>query len=67
MLDTWKPYFINSMIVVGNRRLSNGPIEGMNSKIRTLIKVSNGMRNFKRFRNRYITHWTKNLQSDNKK
>jgi transposase len=52
MLDTWKPYIINSMIVVGNRRLSNGPIEGMNSKIRTLIKVSNGMRNFKRFRNR---------------
>lgn len=34
--------------------LSNGPIEGANSRIKTIIKASNGIKNFSRFRNRVI-------------
>lgn len=52
LLSNWKEYIINSFYRVDNRRLSNGPIEGINSKIKTIIKISNGMRNFKRFRNK---------------
>jgi len=51
-LTAWETFIINSFTLVEKRRLSNGPIEGMNSKIKTIIKISNGMRNFNRFRNR---------------
>ncbi len=52
LLTNWKPYIKNSFIRVRNRRLSNGPIEGMNSQIKTIIKAANGYKNFRRFRNR---------------
>ncbi|MFA6661050.1 MAG: ISL3 family transposase [Bacilli bacterium] len=61
-LSNWQGEILNSFIGTENgRRLSNGPIEGMNSKIKTLIKISNGMRNFKRFRNRCMYALNKNM------
>lgn len=44
----------NSYIRVGKRRLSNGPIENMNSQIKTIIKTSNGYKDFRRLRNRIL-------------
>ncbi|VEU80054.1 ISL3 family transposase [Haploplasma axanthum] len=55
LLSNWKDEIINSFIKSdSNRRLSNGPIEGTNSRIKTIIKTSNGIKSFKRLRARII-------------
>lgn len=54
MLSTWKPYILNSFIVVNGRRLSNGPIEGFNSKFKSLLESSNNLFTHQRFRNRLM-------------
>ena len=54
ILANWKQAIKNSFIRVNGKRLSNGPIEGANSRIKTIIKASNGIKNFSRFRNRVI-------------
>ena len=54
---TWlnyQEYIINSFIKYNNTRLSNGPIEGVNSRIKTLKKVYCGYRNKQRFYERVI-------------
>ncbi len=53
-LKKWKIEIINSFGRVEKRRLSNGSIEGMNSRIKTIIKSANGLRNFYRMRNRIM-------------
>lgn len=62
-LSTWKEYIINSFIRINDclskkdnspRRLSNGPIEGINSRIEKININGNGYTNFFRFRNRCI-------------
>ncbi|WP_367270353.1 transposase [uncultured Lactobacillus sp.] len=58
-LLTWKEYIINSFIRINDvlnkddspRRLSNGPIEGINSIIEKINVNGNGYTNFKRFKN----------------
>ena len=52
MLQRWKTEIKNSFIRVSNKRLSNGSIEGINSKLRCIIKNANGYCNWERFRNR---------------
>ena len=37
-----------------NKRYSNGPAEGLNNSIKTLVKDANGYRNFERFRKRLM-------------
>lgn len=54
LLKHWKIEIINSFIRVGKRRLSNGPIENMNSQIKTIMKTANGYKDFGRLRNRII-------------
>ena len=54
LLLHWKEEIKNSFTVIDNRRLSNGPMEGVNSKLKCLIKSANGYKNFSRFRNRCI-------------
>lgn len=54
LLKHWKAEIINSFIRVGKRRLSNGPIENMNSQIKTIMKTANGYKDFSRLRNRII-------------
>jgi len=54
---TWfhyKDFIINSFIKYNNFRLSNGHIEGINSRIKTLKKIYCGYRNELRFYNRII-------------
>lgn len=54
MLKHWQVEIKNSFVRVGKRRLSNGPIENMNSQIKTIIKTSNGYKDFRRLRNRIL-------------
>ena len=54
MLRNWKEYILNSFTKVEGRRLSNGPIEGCNSQIKKLMRISNGLENVNRFRNRLM-------------
>ena len=51
----------SSFIKVNGKRLSNGPMEGINSRIKTMMKSANGFRNFNRFRNRVIYSINKNV------
>lgn len=46
ILITWKNEIKNSFIRVDGRRLSNGPIEGINSQVKTIIKSSAGLEIF---------------------
>ena len=39
----WKVEIKNSFIRVNGRRISNGPIESTNSKIKQLLKQNNGI------------------------
>ena len=45
----YKEYIINSFSYYKGKRISNGPIEGINSRIKTLKKIMSGFRNLKRF------------------
>ena len=54
---TWnhyKEYIINSFIKYKDRRLSNGPIEGINKRVKELKAIMSGYRNTKRFYKRII-------------
>ena len=59
-ISHWKEYILNSFITVESlegdklRRLSNGPIEGINSKLEKINVNGNGYTNFFRFKNRVI-------------
>ena len=65
LLNHWRNEIKNSFIrvnvknkdkkgnfIIVKKRLSNGPMEGCNSRIKCLIKNANGYRNFERFRKR---------------
>ncbi|MGB4985442.1 MAG: transposase [Erysipelotrichaceae bacterium] len=54
-LSRWHDQIINSFTIVNdNRRISNGPIEGANSKIQKLIVNSNGIPSFETLRKRIL-------------
>lgn len=65
-LENWKDEIKHSFLIFSHRRISNGPIESTNSKIKTLIKTSNGIRKFTRFRNRVMYSINKDLPIKNK-
>lgn len=54
MLRNWKDEICNSFLTYRGRRISNGPIEGMNSRIKLLKRNANGYRKFERFRMRCL-------------
>jgi transposase len=54
LLLHWKTEIRNSFIRIDKRRLSNGVIEGINSRIKTIIKNANGYNNFNRLRNKIM-------------
>jgi transposase len=53
-LIEWFNEIINSFTIYNNQRLSNGKIEGTNSRIKTILKNANGYKNFSRMRNRMM-------------
>ncbi len=55
ILQTWKTEILNSFKrPVDDRKLSNALSENINGQIRTYLAVSNGVRNFTRFRKRCL-------------
>lgn len=62
LLEKYQDYIINSFIMVEKHgygkvyesRLSNGPIESINRKIKDLKRLGRGFRNFEHFRNRFL-------------
>lgn len=61
--DTWdhyKEYIINSYLKYKGKRLSNGPIEGINSRIKSLKKIYCEYSNYNRFFKRVIYIINKN-------
>ena len=67
LLDKYKEPIINYFIMVekansknGESRLSNGPIESLNRKIKDLKRLGRGFRNFEHFRNRFLYATRKN-------
>jgi transposase len=54
MLRHWKTEIINSFDRVGGQRISNGPIESVNSRIKVIKQNGNGYRNFERFKLRVL-------------
>lgn len=70
MIRRWRNEIKNSFIKVKIgitkdekdliKRLSNGPMEGTNARLKCIIKNANGYRNFNRFRNRCFFAINKN-------
>ena len=61
--ETWehyKDYIVNSFLKFKGKRLSNGPIEGINSRIKSLKKIYCGYSNYNRFFKRVIYIINKN-------
>ena len=62
LLEKFEDPIINSFIMVEkigdgkiyNSRLSNGPIESINRKVKDLKRLGRGFRNFEHFRNRFL-------------
>ena len=62
LLTKYKQQIINSFIMVSrlttegvkDSRLSNGPMESMNRKVKDLKRMGRGYRNFDHFRNRFL-------------
>ena len=80
LLNHWRNEIKNSFIrvnvkikdkkgnfIIVKKRLSNGPMEGCNSRIKCLIKNANGYRNFERFRKRVFFSLNKNTPIKGKK
>lgn len=53
-LKRWKPEIINSFNRIDGQRISNGPVESVNSRIKIIKQNGNGYRNFDRFRLRAL-------------
>ena len=53
-LRHWKKEIVNSFDRVGGQRISNGPIESVNSRIKVIKQNGNGYRNFERFKLRVL-------------
>lgn len=68
LLRKYKNPIINSFIMVDrlgpdgiyNSRLSNGPIESLNRKVKDLKRLGRGFRNFEHMRNRFLFATRKN-------
>lgn len=50
----WRQEIINSFDIVDDKRVSNGPIESVNSRIKLIKRNANGYTNFERFKKRIL-------------
>lgn len=53
-ISNWKEEILNSFLFHNGRRISNGPIENLNSRIKLIKRNGNGYGNFDRFRLRCL-------------
>lgn len=54
LLKNWRTEILNSFIMINGRRISNGPIESINGRIKMILKASLKYKNFQRLRNRIM-------------
>ena len=52
--DLRKSHYLKEILNAFKYKYTNGPTEGYNNKIKVLKRVSYGIKNFKRFRNRIL-------------
>lgn len=64
-LNNWKVEIKNSFLIYDKRRISNGPIESVNNKIKTVIKTSNGIKPYNRLRNKIMYAINKDIPIKN--
>ena len=64
-LSNWKVEIKNSFLIYDKRRISNGPIESVNNKIKTVIKTSNGIKSYNRLRNKVMYAINKDIPIKN--
>lgn len=70
LLKNWRTEILNSFIRIDQRRISNGPVESVNGRIKILLKTSLKYRNFERLRSRIMYCINKDslpLMTDRKK
>ena len=60
MIDHWKIYIVNSFIRINGKRMSNGPMESLNGRLKRLLSDGYGYSDFDRFRNRALFSLNKN-------
>ena len=60
LLDHWKYYIVNSFIRVNGKRMSNGPMESLNGRLKRILNDGYGYSQFNRFRNRALFSLNKN-------
>ena len=53
-MANWREEIINSFRVVDGKRMSNGPMESLNGRLKRLLYDGYGYSNFERFRNRLM-------------
>lgn len=53
-MANWRDEIINSFRVVDGKRMSNGPMESLNGRLKRLLYDGYGYSNFERFRNRLM-------------
>lgn len=54
LLKNWRKEILNSFTLIDDRRISNGPIESINNRIKILLKTALKYKNFMRLRNRIM-------------
>lgn len=65
-IERWRSEIKNSFLIYDHRRISNGPIESTNNKIKTILKTANGIESFKRLRNKIMYSINKDIPIRNK-
>ncbi len=61
LLKNWYNEIINSFNTVNGHKITNGPMERVNSDIKTIIRISYGSTNFIRMRNRFMFSINKDI------
>jgi len=58
----WKNEIANSFIRFGDKRLNNGPMEGMNARLKELIRIGHGYKSFALYRKRVMYIMNKDIK-----
>lgn len=58
----WKVEISNSFIRFGDKRLNNGPMEGMNSRLKELVRIGHGYKSFALYRKRVMYIMNKDIK-----
>lgn len=54
IMKNWRTEIMNSFIMINGRRISNGPIESINGRVKIILKNAYNFQNFERMRNKIM-------------